>query len=148
MKTYSLKSSEVSRKWCVIDAKGVPLGRVAAKAARILMGKHKPSYTPHIDDGDFVVILNADKFILTGRKPNNKYYWRYSGFVGGLKKTPFKAMIEKKPLFPMQKAVKGMLPKTKLARQMIKKLRLFEGSEHGLGNVDILNIEIEAGGTL
>ena len=142
MKTYSLKSSEVTRSWYVIDAKGKPLGRVAAKAAFILMGKHKPAYVPHIDNGDFVVILNADKINLTGRKFGTKVYHSHSGYPGGLKTTSFKDMIEKKPLFPLEKAIKGMLPKNRLANKMIKKLYLFQGSEHNFKNVTLKELEI------
>jgi len=142
MKTYSLKTSEVTRNWYVIDTKGKPLGRVAAKAAFILMGKHKPAYAPHIDNGDFIVILNADQIHLTGRKFSTKVYHSHSGYPGGLKTTSFKDMLEKKPLFPLEKAIKGMLPKNRLANKMIKKLYLFQGSEHHFKNVTLQELEI------
>ncbi len=142
MKTYSLKSKDVSRTWYIIDAEGKPLGRVASKAAFVLMGKNKADYTAHIDNGDFVVIINADKIILTGRKPNTKVYYHHSGYPGGLKETSFKSMMEKKPLFPMEKAIKGMLPKNKLANKMIKKLFLFQGAEHSLKGVNLKELEI------
>lgn len=142
MKTYSLKSKDVSRTWYVIDAQGKPLGRVAAKAAFILMGKNKPDYTPHIDNGDFVVVINAEKIVLTGRKSNTKLYHRHSGYPGGLTSTPFKEMLEKKPLFPLEKAVKGMLPRNRLAARMIKKLYLFEGPQHTLKGMTLNPLEI------
>lgn len=132
MKTFVLKSPEIKRSWYVIDACGKPLGRVAAKAAQILMGKHKANYTKHLDNGDFVIVVNVDKVALTGRKAKNKKYFNYSGFVGGLRETPFLEMLDKKPFYPIQKAVKGMLPKNNLARVMAKKLYLFEGSEHNM----------------
>ncbi|MGL4366749.1 MAG: 50S ribosomal protein L13 [Brevinemataceae bacterium] len=129
MKTTYTKAPEVSRKWRVIDAKGQPLGRIAAVAARILQGKHKPTFTPHIDDGDFVVITNAYQFILTGRKENTKVYKHHTGYIGGLKEVNHKLMMQKKPWFPIEKAVKAMLPKNRLARQMFKKLIIVEESE-------------------
>ncbi|OHD55428.1 MAG: 50S ribosomal protein L13 [Spirochaetes bacterium GWF1_51_8] len=142
MNTPSISSKNVTRTWYVIDAKGKPLGRIAAAAAMVLMGKHKPEYTPHIDNGDFVIVLNAGEFMLTGRKVNTKNYYHHSGFPGGLKTVVAKDMIERKPLFPMQAAVKGMLPKNKLARQMIKKLILIEGGEHTYKNVPLKTLEI------
>ncbi len=142
MKTFVLKASEIKRDWYIIDAQGKPLGRVAAKAAQILMGKHKPTYTRHLDDGDFVVIVNAGRFILTGRKSKNKIYYHYSGYVGGMNATPFKDMLLKKPLFPLEKAIKGMLPKNHLAREMFKKLYLFEGSEHKFKNIELKPVEL------
>jgi len=142
MKTYVLKSPEIKREYYLIDAMGKPLGRVASKAAHILMGKHKPTYTSHLDNGDFVIIINADKFLLTGRKPKNKIYYHYSGYVGGMNATPFKEMMAKKPLFPMERAIKGMLPHNKLAKRMIKKLFLYQGSEHDFKKVSLKTIEI------
>ena len=118
MKTFVLKAPDIKRNWYIIDANGKPLGRVAAKAAMILMGKNKATYTPHLDDGDFVVVVNAGKVALTGRKAKNKMYYQYSGFVGGMRETPFKMMMEKHPCFPIEKAVKGMLPKNRLAKVM------------------------------
>lgn len=128
-KTTYTKSPEISRKWRVIDAQGKPLGRIAAAAAVILQGKHKASFTPHVDDGDFVVITNAYQFILTGRKENTKVYRRHTGYVGGLKELSHKQMMSKKPWFPLEKAVKAMLPKNRLARRMFKKLIIVEGPE-------------------
>jgi large subunit ribosomal protein L13 len=142
MKTYVLKAPEIKRSWYLIDAAGKPLGRVAAKAAHVLMGKNKASYTKHLDNGDFVVIINAEKIILTGRKSKTKVYHHYSGFVGGLRDTPFLEMIAKKPFFPIEQAVKGMLPKNHLARVMAKKLHLFEGPEHTFKNVELKPLEI------
>jgi large subunit ribosomal protein L13 len=142
MKTYVLKSPEIKRNWYIIDADGKPLGRVAAKTAQILMGKNKPTYTAHLDDGDFVVIINAGKVALTGRKSKTKVYYHYSGFVGGMRDTPFLKMIERHPCFPIEKAVKGMLPKNRLAKVMFKKLHVFESAEHTFKNVDLKPIEI------
>jgi large subunit ribosomal protein L13 len=142
MITPSISSKQVTRTWFVIDAKGKPLGRVAAKAAMILQGKNKAEYTPHIDNGDFVIVLNAGDFLLTGRKLRTKMYHHHSGFPGGLKSVVAKEMIERKPLFPMMAAVRGMLPKNKIARQMIKKLILIEGAEHNYKNVPLKNLEI------
>ncbi len=142
MKTFVLKAPQIKREWHVIDAAGKPLGRVAAKAAKVLMGKHKATYTAHLDDGDFVIILNAGKIILTGRKMKNKVYHHYSGYVGGMKDTPFLKMLEKKPFFPLHKAVQGMLPKNKLAKVMIKKLYLYEGDQHDFKNVELKPLEI------
>ncbi len=129
-KTTHTKAPEISRKWRVIDAQGKPLGRIAAEAARILQGKHKPSFTPHVDDGDFVVIINAYQFVLTGRKENTKVYRHHTGWMGGLREFSHRQMMEKKPWFPLEKAIKAMLPKNRLARRMIKKLIIVEGSEY------------------
>jgi large subunit ribosomal protein L13 len=142
MITPSVSSKEVTRTWYVIDAKGKPLGRIASKAAMVLQGKHKAEYTPHIDNGDFVIVLNAGEFLLTGRKLNTKIYYHHTGFPGGLKSVVAKEMIERKPLFPMLAAVRGMLPKNKIAHQMIKKLILIEGGEHTYKNVPLKNLEI------
>lgn len=142
MKTFVLKSPDIKRNWYVIDAEGKPLGRVASKAAHVLMGKHKADYTKHLDNGDFVIILNAGKIILTGRKSKNKIYYHYSGFVGGMKETPFLKMMDKNPYFPLEKAIKGMLPKNNLAKKMQKKLYLFEGAEHTFKNVELKPLEI------
>jgi len=142
MNTFILKAKDVKRDWYVIDAAGIPLGRVASKAATLLMGKNKPTYTRNIDDGDFVIIVNAEKIVLTGRKASNKNYFHYSGYQGGLRVTPFKSMIVKKPTFPLEQAIKGMLPKNILARKMIKKLTLIAGPDHNVKNVTVKNIEI------
>lgn len=142
MKTIVLKSPQIKRDWYMIDAEGKPIGRVAAKAARILMGKHKPDYTPHLDTGDNLLIINADKAILTGRKSKNKVYYHYSGYVGGLNGVPYQAMMSKKPTFPMEAAIKGMLPKNNLAKRMIKKLHLVKGATHNLKVKEFKTLEI------
>lgn len=143
MKTVSVKSIDVTRKWYLIDAEGVALGRVAAKAAQLIQGKHKAAYVPHIDNGDFVVIINAEKFLLSGRKPLNKVYRRHSGYPGGMHITKFEDMLDKKPLFPMERAIKGMMPKNKLARKMMKKVYLFEGSEHNFSDKELIPVEVK-----
>lgn len=130
MKSYMQKKETVERKWYVIDAEGKPLGRVASKAAHILRGKHKATYTPHIDCGDYVIILNASKVLLTGNKLEDKKYYSHSGYPGGLRTRTAKEMIEKYPEEMVEKAVKGMLPKNRLGRAMYKKLFIYAGSEH------------------
>ena len=130
MKSYMQKKETVERKWYVIDAEGKPLGRVASKAAHILRGKHKVTYTPHIDCGDYVIIINASKVLLTGNKLEDKKYYSHSGYPGGLRTRTAKEMIEKYPEEMVEKAVKGMLPKTRLGRAMYKKLFVYAGSEH------------------
>ena len=128
--TYSIKKSEIERKWYIIDAANKPLGRVAAEAAKLLRGKHKPTYTPNIDAGDHVIIINCEKVILTGNKLNQKMYRHHSGYIGGMKETSAKVMLENKPEKMMTLAVTGMLPHNSLGRQMAKKLRVYAGSEH------------------
>ena len=130
--TYSAKKGEVESKWYIIDAANKPLGRVATEAAKLLRGKHKPTYTPNIDMGDHVIILNCKDVILTGNKLNQKIYRHHSGYIGGMKEVPAKDMLEKNPEKAMMLAVKGMLPHTSLGRQMATKLRTFAGSEHNL----------------
>ncbi|MDO5334694.1 MAG: 50S ribosomal protein L13 [Coriobacteriia bacterium] len=130
MKTYYAKPGEVKREWVVIDAEDQVLGRVAVKAAHILKGKHKPTYTPHVDTGDFVIIINADKIKLTGTKATSKEYYRHSGYPGGLKCESFREAMEKHPTRVMEHAVKGMLPKNTLGRAMFKKLKVYAGPEH------------------
>ena len=130
MKSYMQKKETVERKWYVIDAEGKPLGRVASKAAHILRGKHKATYTPHIDRGDYVIIVNASKVLLTGNKLEDKKYYSHSGYPGGLRTRTAKEMIEKYPEEMVEKAVKGMLPKNRLGRAMYKKLFVYAGSEH------------------
>ena len=129
-KTHSVKASEIERKWYIIDAAEKPLGRVATEAARLLKGKHKPTYSTHMDCGDHVIILNADKIVLTGNKLNKKIYTRHSGYVGGLKEVKAKDMLQRRPERMFELAVKGMLPKNALGREMIKKLKVYAGSEH------------------
>lgn len=130
MKTYSAKLNEIDRQWYIVDAKGRTLGRMASEIARILRGKHKPIYTPHLDTGDFVIVINAREVKLTGNKIDKKIYYHHSGYVGGLKSTPYRNLMEKRPEFVIQKAVKGMLPHNRLGRAMLKKLKVYAGPEH------------------
>ena len=129
-KTYSAKASEIERKWYIIDASGKPLGRVATEAAKLLRGKHKPTFTPNIDTGDHVIVLNCKEAVLTGKKLDQKIYRHHSGYIGGMKETTAREMMNKKPEEVMYLAIKGMLPKNSLGRQSIKKLRVYAGSEH------------------
>ena len=128
--SYSVKKSEIESKWYIIDAENKPLGRVATEAAKLLRGKHKPTFTPNLDVGDHVIIINCDKIKLTGNKMNDKIYRHHSGYIGGMKEITAKDMIEKNPEKVMMLAIKGMLPHNSLGRQSIKKLRLYAGSEH------------------
>ena len=130
MKTFMQTKENVERKWYVIDAENKPLGRVATKAATILRGKHKATFTPHIDCGDYVIIINADKVKLTGNKLDNKMYYNHSGFPGGLRERNAKTMLESYPVEMVERAVKGMLPKGSLGRTSFKKLFVYAGSEH------------------
>ena len=130
MTSYVQKKETVERTWYVIDAEGKPLGRVASKAAHILRGQHKATYTPNIDCGDFIIIINAEKAILTGNKLDNKKYYNHSGYPGGLRERTAREMQEKYPIEMVERAVKGMLPKNRLGRQMYKKLFVYTGSEH------------------
>ena len=128
--TVMQKKEEVTRNWYEIDAEGKILGKIATEIAVRLMGKHKPSYTPHVDGGDFVVVVNADKFAVTGKKMLNKKYYRHSGYPGGLKVRSLEEMLEKKPTEVIRKAVEIMLPKNKLGSQMINRLKIYTGNEH------------------
>ncbi|MDF2949797.1 MAG: ribosomal protein [Sedimentibacter sp.] len=130
MKSFLAKPNEVSRAWYVIDAEGKTLGRLATEVAKILRGKHKAIYTPHVDTGDFVIIINAEKVVLTGKKLDQKLYRHHSLYPGGLKETPYRRLFETKPEQPVYLAVKGMLPKNSLGRQMLKKLKVYAGPEH------------------
>ena len=130
MKTYSAKPHEVDQKWLLVDAEGQTLGRVATAIATRLRGKHKPEYTPHIDTGDFVVVINADKVRVTGNKAKDKIYHSHSGFPGGLKSISFEMLLEKAPERVIKQAVKGMLPRNSLGRAMFKKLKVYAGAEH------------------
>lgn len=130
MKTEVAKKETVTHQWFVVDAENVVLGRLATQVANVLRGKHKPIYTPSVDTGDFVIVLNADKIALTGNKLAGKVYYRHSGFPGGLKETTAGELLTKKPEELIRKAVKGMLPKNKLARHMLKKLKIYTGSTH------------------
>lgn len=128
--TYSIKKEEIERKWYIIDAEGKPLGRVATEAAKLLRGKHKPTYTPNMDAGDHVIILNCSKVILTGHKLDQKVYRHHSGYIGGMKEIVARDLLSKNPEKAMMHAVKGMLPHNSLGRQMVKKLRLYAGDVH------------------
>ena len=128
--TYSVKEKEIERKWYIIDAANKPLGRVATEAARLLRGKHKPTYTPHMDVGDHVIILNCKDAVLTGKKLDQKIYRHHSGYIGGMKETTARVMMDNRPERAMMLAVKGMLPHNSLGRKMLKKLRVYAGSEH------------------
>jgi len=130
MKSFMQTKETVDRKWYVLDAKGLPLGRVASRAAVVLRGKHKATFTPHIDCGDYVIIVNAKEVKLTGDKLNKKIYYTHSGYVGGLRERTAKTMIEKYPVEMVERAVKGMLPHNRLGRQMYKKLFVYEGETH------------------
>ena len=130
MKTYMAKAETVERKWYVVDAEGVTLGRLASKVASVLRGKTKPNYTPNVDTGDFVIIINTDKVVLTGKKLENKFYRYHTGYIGGLKEIPYKKMMAEKSDLAVYEAVKGMLPKNSLGRAMIKKLKVYKGAEH------------------
>ena len=131
MKTYMPKAAEIDRKWYIVDAQDKVLGRVASEVASILRGKNKPIYTPNVDTGDYVIIINADKVILTGKKLDQKIYYHHSGYAGGLKETKYRKLLAEKPEFAVRHAVVGMLPKGPLGRQMAKKLKVYAGSEHG-----------------
>jgi len=130
MKSYIAKPSEIERKWYVVDAEGKTLGRLASKVAAILRGKNKPTYTPHMDCGDYVIVINAEKVKVTGKKMTDKLYVSYSGFPGGKKEVALKELLEKKPDEIVRHAVKGMMPDGKLGRQMFKKLKVYAGPEH------------------
>lgn len=130
MKTYSLKLGDVEKKWYLVDAEGKTLGRLSTQIAAILRGKHKPTFTPHMDMGDNIIVINAEKIQLTGRKAEQKKYYRHSGYPGGIKVTSFSDMIEKKPKMVITIAVKGMLPHNRLGRRILKNLKVYSGTEH------------------
>ena len=130
MKTYMAKAESVERKWYVVDAAGVPMGRLASRVASVLRGKNKPTYTPNVDTGDFVIVINTDKVVLTGKKLENKFYRYHTGYIGGLKEISYKKMMEEKSDLAVYEAVRGMLPKNSLGRQMLKKLKVYKGAEH------------------
>ncbi|HLV21901.1 MAG TPA: 50S ribosomal protein L13 [Polyangiaceae bacterium] len=132
MRTYVAKPAEAlaSRKWWVIDAKDQPLGRIATRIASVLRGKHKATFTPHVDTGDFVIVVNASRVKLTGNKANTKRYYRHSGYAGGMHSKPFSDVVVNNPQIPVEKAVKGMLPKNVLGRQLLLKLKVYGGPEH------------------
>jgi large subunit ribosomal protein L13 len=130
MGTFMAKAETVERKWYVVDADGQPLGRLASQIAAVLRGKNKPTFTPHVECGDFVIVINCEKVLLTGKKADKKTYVHHSGYVGGLKERSFKTVLAKEPDFPIVHAVKGMLPRSILGRQMLRNLRVFKGPEH------------------
>ena len=143
MKSYMASPATIERQWYVVDATGHTLGRLASEVASILRGKNKPTFTPHIDTGDYVVIVNADKIKVTGKKMDQKVYYNYSGYVGGLKETTLKEKLAKKPEDVLYLAIKGMLPKGPLGRQMIKKLHVYAGPEHNQAAQQPKELEIK-----
>lgn len=130
MSTFMAKAQEVERKWYIIDAEGKPLGRVAVAAANILRGKHRPEYTSHVDCGEFVIVINAGKAVLTGKKLDQKIYYRHTGWVGGLKEVKYEKLMAEKPEFAMTKAIKGMLPHNTLGAKALTRLRVYAGDKH------------------
>ncbi len=130
MKTYAVKEGEIARRWFVVDAEGQTLGRLATRVATILRGKHKPTFSPHLDMGDFVIVVNADKIRLTGQKMGDKMYYRYSGYKGGLTEMSWAELMARHPTRAVQHAVKGMLPRNRLGRALIRKLKVYAGPEH------------------
>ncbi len=130
MSTTMAKAGEVTRDWYVLDAAGKPLGKVAAEAAVLLRGKHKPTFTPHVDCGDHVIIINAEKVVLTGKKLEQKMYYRHTGYIGNMKKVKYSTLMKTKPEFAVEKAVKGMIPDNTLGRAALARLRVYKGSEH------------------
>ncbi|HDP70094.1 MAG TPA: 50S ribosomal protein L13 [Actinobacteria bacterium] len=130
MRTYSAKLGDIKREWHVVDAAGIPLGRLASEVAQLIRGKHKPMFTPHMDTGDYVIVVNADKVKLTGKKLEQKKYFRHSGYPGGVKLINYDVLLKKKPTFVIEKAVKGMLPHNRLGRAMIQKLKVYTGPSH------------------
>ncbi len=130
MKTFSARSADVKRDWYVVDAEGRTLGRLASEIAFRLRGKHKPEFTPHVDTGDYIVVVNAEKVAVTGRKAQQKTYFRYTGYIGNMKSTSFEKLIDRSPERVIELAVKGMMPKNRLGREMIKKLKVYAGPEH------------------
>ncbi|WP_031566817.1 50S ribosomal protein L13 [Rheinheimera texasensis] len=130
MKTFTAKPESVQRDWFVVDAAGKTLGRLATEIASRLRGKHKPEYTPHVDTGDYIIVVNADKVTVTGNKAKNKMYYSHSGFPGGIKEINFEKLLDKKPEMVLETAIKGMLPKGPLGRAMFRKLKVYAGAEH------------------
>ena len=129
-KTFSPKSSDLTHEWWVVDATDLPLGRLASEVARLIRGKHKPTFTPHVDGGDHVIVVNASKVAITSDKSQEKIYYRHSGFPGGLKEETFEALLARRPTQVIERAVKGMLPKNRLGRKMISKLKVYAGPDH------------------
>ncbi|MCC5852095.1 MAG: 50S ribosomal protein L13 [Alkalimonas sp.] len=130
MKTFTAKPESVQRDWYVVDAAGKTLGRISTEIAARLRGKHKPEYTPHVDTGDYIIVVNADKVVVTGNKAKDKMYYSHSGFPGGIKEINFEKLLAKKPEMVLEKAIKGMLPKGPLGRAMFRKLKVYAGAEH------------------
>jgi large subunit ribosomal protein L13 len=143
MKSYMARPLEVERKWYVVDAEGKHLGRLATGIVRVLRGKNKPQYTPHVDVGDFVVVVNADRVAVTGRKAEQRVYRRHSGYPGGMKETSYEQMLARKPTEVLRKAVYGMMPKTRLARKQFKKLKIYAGPEHPHAAQDPQTLEVK-----
>ncbi len=133
MKTRSIKPTDIKREWWLVDAEGVVLGRLASEVARRLRGKHKPTFAPHLDTGDHVVVVNASKLVLTGNKLTQKVHYRHSGYPGGLRELPYSKLLATKPEMAVEKAVRGMLPRNRLGRAMLKKLKVYAGPEHPHG---------------
>jgi large subunit ribosomal protein L13 len=142
MKSYMARPLEVERKWYVVDAEGKHLGRLATEIVRVLRGKNKPQYTPHVDVGDFVVVVNADRVAVTGRKAEQRVYRRHSGYPGGMKETSYEQLLARKPTEVLRKAVYGMMPKTRLARKQFKKLKIYAGPEHPHSAQDPQTLEV------
>ncbi len=130
MKTYTARAEDIEREWFLVDAEGETLGRLASEIAKVLRGKHKPLYTPHLDCGDYVIVVNADKVQVTGRKLDQKMYYRHSGYPGGIKSISLRNQLQKHPERVLQAAVRGMLPKNRLGRKMLKKLKVYAGDSH------------------
>jgi len=130
MKTIFVKQADVQRQWCILDAEGQVLGRVAAKVASLLRGKHKPFFSPHMEVGDWVIVVNADKVVMTGRKRENKLYIHHSGYPGGIKSESFASMITRKPTFPLEQAIRGMLPKNSLGRKLFTNAKIYAQPNH------------------
>lgn len=129
-KTYVVKEADIQRKWILVDASGQTLGRLASNIAQVLKGKHKPTYSPHLDGGDYVVVINADKIAVTGRKMDQKTYYRHTGYPGGIREINLRGLLARHPTYALKFAVRGMLPKNRLGRRMIKKLKIYAGPEH------------------
>jgi large subunit ribosomal protein L13 len=142
MKTWNAKPGEIERRWFVVDAEGKTLGRLATRIADTLRGKGKPQYTPHVDTGDFVVVVNAEKIAVTGKKLDDKIYYRHSGYPGGLKERTLREQLERRPTEVLRRAVRGMLPKNRLARQQLNKLKIYAGPEHPHGPQKPESLEI------
>lgn len=140
--TYNVGKKDIKKEWYIIDAKDKPLGKVAAKASYILRGKHKAIYTPYLDTGDNVIIINADKAVLTGKKVMDKLYYFHSGYPGGLKTVNYAKLVAKKPTFPLELAIKGMLPKGPLGRKLFRNLRVCQGETHDITSKEIKKIEL------